>query len=187
MIPSALVRHLPALAVTLAFVALIALGARVDVAVPGSPVPQSLQTLAVLAAGLALGPRGGLAAGLLYLASGALGLPVFAGGASGLSALSGPTAGYLVGFPLAALLVGAGSRALAPSPVWRTMVVTLGLGLAGHLVILTLGWAGLALRIGVAEALSAGVTPFLWGMAIKSAALALIAPLLTGLRDRLNI
>jgi len=171
----------------LGFVLLIALGARVDVTVPGSPVPQSLQTLAVLAAGLALGPRWGLVAGLLYLAAGALGLPVFAGGASGLSALTGPTAGYLVGFPLAALLVGAGSRASSSRPAWRTMLFVLALGLAGHLVILVLGWAGLSLRIGVAEALSAGVTPFLWGMAVKSAALALIAPHLTRLRDRLNI
>lgn len=176
-----------ALLVTLAFVGLIALGARADVTVPGSPVPQSLQTLAVLAAGLALGPRWGLAAGLIYLAAGALGLPVFAGGSSGLAALSGPTAGYLVGFPLAAFLVGAGSRDLGPRPVWRTVPGVLGLGLAGHLLILTLGWAGLALRIDPAEALSAGVTPFLWGMAVKSAALSLIAPLLTTLRDRLNI
>lgn len=175
------------LVATLAFVGLIALGARVDVAVPGSPVPQSLQTLAVLAAGLALGLRWGLAAGLLYVAAGALGLPVFAGGASGLSALTGPTAGYLVGFPLAALLVGAGSRTLSPGPAWRTILLGFGLGLAGHLLILALGWAGLALRIGTAEALSAGVTPFLWGMAVKSAALALIAPLLLALRDRLNI
>ena len=179
--------RIAALVGILVFVALIALGARVDVAVPGSPVPQSLQTLAVLAAGLTLGPRWGLAAGLLYLAAGALGLPVFAGGASGLSALTGPTAGYLVGFPLAALLVGAGSRTLSPGPTWRTMLFILALGLAGHLLILALGWAGLSLRIGAAEALSAGVMPFLWGMAVKSAALALIAPLLTRLRDRLNI
>ena len=171
----------------LAFVGLIALGARVDVAVPGSPVPQSLQTLAVLAAGLALGSRWGLAAGLIYLAAGASGVPVFAGGASGLSALTGPTAGYLVGFPLAALMVGAGSRTLSPGPIWRTMLGGFALGLAGHLLILALGWAGLSLRIGATEALSAGVMPFLWGMAVKSAALALIAPLLTGLRDRLNI
>lgn len=175
------------LVATLTFVGLIALGARVDVAVPGSPVPQSLQTLAVLAAGLALGPRWGLAAGLLYLAAGALGLPVFAGGASGLPALTGPTAGYLIGFPLAALLVGAGSGPPSSGPGWRAMVVALGLALAGHLLILALGWAGLSLRIGASGALSAGVTPFLWGMAVKSAALALIAPLLTRLRDRLNI
>ncbi|HAJ04899.1 MAG TPA: biotin transporter BioY [Brevundimonas sp.] len=187
MTPSPLVRHLPALAATLGFVGLIALGARVDVAVPGSPVPQSLQTLSVLAAELALGPRWGLVAGLIYLAAGALGLPVFAGGASGVSAISGPTAGYLVGFPLAALLVGIGSRTLSPGPVWRTMLLIFALALAGHLVILALGWAGLGLRIGTSEALSAGVTPFLWGMAVKSAALALIAPLLLALRDRLNI
>ena len=187
MTPSPLVRHLPALAATLGFVGLIALGARVDVAVPGSPVPQSLQTLAVLAAGLTLGPRWGLAAGLLYLAAGALGMPVFAGGASGVSAISGPTVGYLVGFPLAALLVGAGSRALSPRPMWRTMLLIFALGLAGHLLILALGWAGLSLRIGVGPALEAGVTPFLWGMAVKSAALALSASLLLALRDRLNI
>lgn len=176
-----------ALFATLVFVGLITLGARVDVAVPGSPVPQSLQTLAVLAAGLALGPRWGLAAGLIYLAAGALGLPVFAGGSSGPAALSGPTAGYLVGFPLAALLVGAGSCTLSPGPAWRTMLLVFALGLAGHLLILALGWAGLALRIDSAEALSAGVTPFLWGMAVKSAGLAMVAPILTGLRDRLNI
>lgn len=179
--------RIAALVAILAFVGLIALGARVDVAVPGSPVPQSLQTLAVLAAGLALGPRWGLAAGLIYLAAGAAGVPVFAGGASGVSVLTGPTAGYLVGFPLAALLVGAGSQARPRSPVGRPMVVALSLGLAGHLLILTLGWAGLSLRMGAADALSAGVTPFLWGMAVKSVALALIAPLLLDLRGRLNI
>jgi biotin transport system substrate-specific component len=175
------------LVAALAFVGLIALGARVDVAVPGSPVPQSLQTLAVLAAGLALGPRGGLAAGLAYLAAGAVGLPVFSGGASGLVALTGPTAGYLIGFPLAALLVGAGSRRLPGRPVWRMAAVVVGLALAGHALILILGWAGLSLRMGAAPALTAGVTPFLWGMGVKSAALALIAPLLLGPRDRLNI
>ena len=72
-------------------------------------------------------------------------------------------------------------------PLWRTMLLIFALGLAGHLLILALGWAGLSLRIGAAEALSAGVTPFLWGMAVKSAALALSASLLLALRDRLNI
>ena len=171
----------------LGFVLLIAAGARVDVAVPGSPVPQSLQTLAVLAAGLALGPRWGLAAAALYVIAGALGLPVFADGASGLSVLRGPTAGYLAGFVLAAALVGALSGDLARATWKRQIATALGLALIGHGVILALGWAGLALRMGPAEALSAGVLPFLWGMAVKSAIVALAAPVLLALRQRLNI
>lgn len=187
MTPSPLVRHLPGLVATLAFVGLIALGARVDVAVPGSPVPQSLQTLAVLAAGLALGPRRGLAAGLLYLAAGVVGLPVFAGGASGLSALTGPTAGYLAGFVLAAGLVGGLSGDLMDRPWGRQIVTAFGLALAGHVLILALGWSGLALRLGPGGALSAGVWPFLRGMAVKSVIVAVAAPVLLCLRQRLNI
>ena len=171
----------------LGFVLLIALGARVDVAVPGSPVPQSLQTLAVLAAGLALGPRWGAGAAALYVLAGAAGLPVFADGASGLSVLTGPTAGYLAGFVLAAGLVGLLSGDLAGAPWGRQIVTALGLALAGHVVILALGWGGLALRLGPAAALSAGVWPFLWGMAVKAAIVAVAAPVLLGLRQRLNI
>ncbi|MBO9501849.1 biotin transporter BioY [Brevundimonas sp. A19_0] len=181
-------RHaLPCALACFGFVLLIALGARVDVAVPGSPVPQSLQTLVVLAAGLALGPRWGLAAAALYVLAGALGLPVFADGASGLSVLAGPTAGYLAGFVLAAGFVGALSDDLARGRRGRQIVTALGLGLVGHVLILAPGWAGLALRLGPAAALSAGVVPFLWGMVVKSAIVALAAPLLLGLRQRLNI
>lgn len=79
--------------------------------VPGIPVgglgvPITLQTLAVMLTGLVLGPvRGGLAV-LLYLLLGFVGLPVFSRGQSGLQVLSGPTAGYLVSFLVAALVVG---------------------------------------------------------------------------------
>jgi biotin transport system substrate-specific component len=83
--------------------------------VPGIPVgglgvPITLQTLAVMLTGLVLGPvRAGLAV-LLYLFLGFVGLPVFSRGQSGLQVLSGPTAGYLVSFLLAALVVGLAAR-----------------------------------------------------------------------------
>ena len=99
--------------VDLRSVALVAVFAALIVAsalVPGiqlaGGVPITLQTLAVMLAGLCLGAvRGGLAA-LLYLVLGLAGLPVFSGGKSGLQVLAGPSAGYLVSFVVAAFVVG---------------------------------------------------------------------------------
>ena len=85
---------------------IVALSAQVLVPVPFSPVPMTLQPLAVLAVGGLLGPVGGVSALILYIALGALGLPVFAGGGSGLLHLMGPTGGYLLAFPVAAGVTG---------------------------------------------------------------------------------
>jgi biotin transporter BioY len=74
---------------------LVALSAQVVVPVPFSPVPMTLQPLAVLAVGGLLGPVAGVSALIIYIALGALGLPVFAGGGSGILRLLGPTGGYL--------------------------------------------------------------------------------------------
>lgn len=185
MTPSPLIRGLPIVVAVAGFVALMAAGARVDVPVPGSPVPQSLQSLAVLAAGLALGPRWGAVAALVYLGLGAAGLPVFADGHSGLDVFTGPTAGYLLAFPPAAALAGMLVR--PGQAVLPDLAMTLVAALAGHGLILTLGWAGLALKLGAAAAFSAGVAPFLWGMMAKSLTLAALSPLLLRPRLRLNI
>ncbi len=75
-------------------------------AIPVGPVPITLQTLGVALTGLCLGPWRGFAAMALYLAVGTAGLPVFSGGAAGIGILIGPTGGYLLSFPLAALLGG---------------------------------------------------------------------------------
>lgn len=69
-------------------------------------VPITLQTFGVILAGATLGARRGFLAVLLYLAIGAIGLPVFAGGTAGLAPFAGPTVGYLIGMPLAALTAG---------------------------------------------------------------------------------
>src|SRR5215813_6187214 len=83
------------LALVVAASALTAAAAQVAIPVPWSPVPITGQTFAVLLSGAVLGGRRAFLAQALYLAEGALGLPVFAGGASGIAVLAGPTAGYL--------------------------------------------------------------------------------------------
>lgn len=70
------------------------------------PAPITLQTFGVMLAGLALGPRRGFVAVSLYLFAGAIGLPVFSGGSGGFASFVGPTAGYLISFPLLAAAVG---------------------------------------------------------------------------------
>jgi biotin transport system substrate-specific component len=146
-------------------VLIVAVSARMSVPVPGSEVPQSLQTLAVVLVGAWLGPRYGGLAAALYLALGAVGLPVYADGAGGAAHLLGPTAGYLVGFVLAAVFVGWGvGVGGARGRLIRAFLV---MALA-HLLILALGWLRLSLQIGASEALQTGVLPFLWGGVLKS-------------------
>ena len=144
--------------------AAIALGARLDVDLPGTPVPQSAQTLAVLMAGAALGKVRGPAAVLLYLLSGALGAPVFADGRSGLGVLAGPTAGYLGGFVVAAWLAGLWAER---GPGRKMATAFLGMLLA-HAVILLLGWLWLAKSFGMQRAFESGVAPFVVGGVFKS-------------------
>jgi biotin transport system substrate-specific component len=92
-----------------AFAALAALGAQVEIRLSLWEVPITLQTVAVYGAGLFLGGRNGMLAMLLYVAAGLV-LPVYAGGAAGTAHLAGATGGYLLAMPLAALTSGAVSR-----------------------------------------------------------------------------
>ena len=157
----------------LAAAAAIAASARLDLPVPGSPVPQSAQTLAVLLAGVVLGTRRGGAAVLAYLAAGALGAPVFADGAAGPRHLAGPTAGYLVGFVLAAAWTGwsAGAGHLQRFPAALAVMA------AGHVLILGLGWVRLTGLIDPGTAWVQGVEPFLLGGGVKSVLAAALAVL----------
>jgi biotin transport system substrate-specific component len=142
---------------------LVALAAQVVVPVPLSPVPMTLQPLAVLVVGGLLGAAGGVSALVLYIALGALGLPVFAGGGSGLLHLMGPTGGYLLAFPVAAGATGA-LVARAPGSVLRVLLAcALGMVIihAGGVAQLALlgGDPGLAFRV--------GFLPFLTGDLLK--------------------
>jgi biotin transport system substrate-specific component len=153
---------------------LVALSAQVVVPVPFSPVPMTLQPLAVLAVGGLLGAAGGLSALLLYIVLGALGLPVFAGGGAGFLHLVGPTGGYLLAFPIAAGVTGALAGREPRSPLRVLLACALGM-----VIIHTGGVAQLALLGGdPALAIRVGFVPFLTGDLLKvglAAALILVA------------
>jgi biotin transport system substrate-specific component len=159
----------------LAVVGSLLLTVSAKVQVPFWPVPMTMQTYAVLVIGAAYGARLGTATVLLYLAQGLVGLPVFAGAGAGPAYLIGPTAGYLVGFALAAGLVGwAADRGRGRSFVRMVAAMT-----AGHLLILALGVAWLAVGFGTGweRAVAVGLTPFWAATALKSALAAATLPL----------
>jgi biotin transport system substrate-specific component len=85
----------------------VALCAHIAIPLPGTPVPLTVQNFAVLLVGLLLGSRRGFAVLALYLAEGAMGMPVFSPmGPGGVAQLLGPTGGFLVAYPLVAWLTG---------------------------------------------------------------------------------
>ena len=161
------------------FGALTAVGAYIIIPLP--PVPITLQTLFLGLAGTLLGGRLAALSQVIYLLLGIIGLPVFAGGKSGLGVLFGPTGGYLIGFVVAAFVIG---RLVAlknrPGFVWICFSLT-----AGMAVIYTLGVLQLSLvaRLTLPKALTVGVLPFLPGDAVKIVLTALIA---RKLQDRLG-
>ncbi len=169
-------RILRNLVLALAGTALLTLSAKVQI--PFYPVPLTLQTLAVLALGMAYGWRLGAATLLIYLAEGAFGLPVFAGTPEkgiGLAYMMGPTGGYLLGFLLAAGLCGW----LAERGWDRSVPATAAAMFLGNLVIYLPGLLWLGGLLGWDKPiLEWGLTPFLLGDALK---LALAAALMPGI------
>ncbi|MBT0995297.1 biotin transporter BioY [Cellulomonas sp. DKR-3] len=151
------------LALVSVFAAFIAASALVPGIPTGVGVPITLQTFAVVLAGLVLGwRRGGLAA-LLYLAVGLAGVPVFANGSGGLGVLAGASAGYLVAFPLGAALAGLLANGARHATGGARYLVLVASGLtASALTIHPLGIAGIALNANLSaqEAFAAGAVYF---------------------------
>lgn len=140
------------------------IAAQAEIRLPWTPVPITGQTLAVLLSGVVLGARRAFLAQMLYLLEGCAGLPVFAGGGAGFLHLVGPTGGYLIGFPFAALVTGfLAERAWDRKPL--TMFATM---LAGSSVIFALGLAQLTRFLPADQVLQAGLLPFLPGDLVKS-------------------
>lgn len=159
----------------LALVGTVILWLSAKVQIPFQPVPLTLQTLAVLTLGVAYGWKLGGATLLLYLLEGAVGLPVFAGAwdeGAGWQHLVGPTAGYLVGFVVAAVLCGW----LAQRGWDRRLLQAAGAMVLGNLVIYGLGVTWLALQTDLNTALTYGLWPFLTGDAVKVALGACLLP-----------
>lgn len=157
---------------------LVALAAQVAVPLPFSPVPVTGQTYAVLVVGAALGARLGAVALVLYVLEGVVGLPVFApGGAVGLARLTGPTGGYLVGFVVAAALVGA----LAQFGWDRSITTSILAMLGGEIVIYVFGLPWLAAFVPIERVLVAGLLPFIPGDLVKLVLAALTPPAAWGI------
>lgn len=156
---------------------LTALCARVSFQLPFTPVPITLQTLSVLLVGAALGSkRGGLAL-LLYLAEGAIGLPVFApvvGSPGGFAALFSFTGGYLWSYPIAAFVVGW----LCERGLDRSFLTSALSMLPSTVIIYLLGvfQLGLVLHMTAAQAIQAGMLPFIPGDLFKLVVAALLLP-----------
>ncbi len=150
---------------------LIAVAAQINV--PMQPVPMTLQTLAVLAVGAAFGWRLGAATVALYVLEGAVGLPVFAEMKAGLAVLFGPTGGYLLGFILAAGVVGY----LAQRGFDRSMPKMLLAMLAGAVALYVPGLIWLSGYVGGAgSAVTFGLAPFWIGDIVKAVIAALAFP-----------
>ena len=168
LLPGALVRDV---ALVLGGAAFVGLSAQVAIPVPGTPVPVTGQTFAVLRTGAALGWRRAVPSMLVYLLVGMAGVPWFTGGGSGTGA---PTLGYVAGFVLAAALVGA----LAARGGDRTPARTALTMLLGTLVIYLVGvpYLAAALDTGLGDAVARGMRPFLLGDALKVALAAGLLP-----------
>lgn len=151
----------------------IALAAQVAIPLPGTPVPVTGQTFAVLLVGAALGSRLGLSAVALYVIQGAAGLPVWSPGASvGLARLGGPTGGYIIGFLVAAFVVG-----LLAERGWDRRLWTAALAmLAGEVVIYAIGVPWLARFVPAERVLDAGLIPFIGGDLWKLVTAAVLLP-----------
>ncbi|HEV8701400.1 MAG TPA: biotin transporter BioY [Candidatus Polarisedimenticolia bacterium] len=151
-------RPLTRVVLVLGFALLTWAGARVSVPLPLTPVPGTLQTLAVLLAGALLGPRAGAASQVSYLLLGLAGLPVFALPGAGPAYFLGPTGGYLVGFVIAAWTTGWLVRRLRGLGTWGTLAAFL----AGSVAVHACGLAWLSVFLGgPAAAWRAGSVPFL--------------------------
>lgn len=144
----------------LVFAMATAVSAKLQVTLPGTPVPFTFQPLLVLLAGGLLGARLGAASQVLYLTLGAIGIPVFAFG-GGAAYLVGHTGGYLLAYPLAAAAVGA----LARPGVARALLAML----AGLAIIYAGGVAWLAVLFGTGSVVALGLAPFIVADLVKAA------------------
>ena len=152
--------------------ALVGIAAQIAIPLPFTPVPLTLQTFAVLLVGASLGSLRGALSMVVYLLAGMVGVPWFAEGSSGFSSAS---FGYILGFIVAAFIVGR----LAERGASTTALRSAGLMVVGNIAIYAVGvtWLKFAIDVDWATAMSLGVVPFLIGDAVKIALAAGLLPL----------
>ncbi|GAC1478927.1 MAG: biotin transporter BioY [Gemmatimonadaceae bacterium] len=148
--------RVPAWVAVTGFAAAMAVASQVAIPLPFTPVPITLQPMVVVLAGLWLGPRLAVTSMLVYIAAGIVGLPVWSPiGLPGAARLVGPTGGYILAYPVAALTAGVlGARATTLTGRWLAAS-------AGMVVLLLGGTAQLAILTGsLSKALTFGLHPF---------------------------
>lgn len=157
--------------------AVTAVAAQITIPLPFSPVPFTLQVLAVILSGLLLGSRYGALAQATYVLVGAVGVPVFAGFRGGLGVLVGPTGGYLLSYPIAAAIAGLAAYAAANAVRRRALWSASLWGCVALAVIYALGatWLAAVTGLPLTVALAQGVLPFVPLDLIKVGLAALVA------------
>lgn len=167
---------------------IVALSAMVQI--PFYPVPFTLQTMAVLVVGAALGPRRAATSLALYMVLGVAGIPWFAGFTGGIAAIAKPTFGYIIGFIPAAFVLGYFARREWDRSLWRSLAA-FGIGVALPFVFGVPYLMGvfnfvLGQSMSVSAALAAGLYPFLIGEVVKWLAAAALLPGMWALVNRLT-
>ncbi len=151
----------------------VAACAHLSVPLPFTPVPITLQNFAVIVVGMMLGPVAGFSAMVLYLAEGAIGMPVFTPhSVGGVAHLLGPNAGYLFSYPLAAAVAGWVVSALQRvTSRFRSALVA---SIAASIPIFAMGagWLGHLLHLSGTTTWTLAVAPFLVGEIVKVTAAA---------------
>jgi biotin transport system substrate-specific component len=165
------VRHIALVAIG---VLLIAIGAKISFVLPDNPIPVTGQTFGVLVAGGALGFRRGIAAAGIYVLLGVIGLPFFALNRTGIEVIWGASGGYLIGFIVAAAIVGR----LAELGWDRKIVGAIGAMLIANAAIylIAVPWLAVTAGYGPEEAIQKGFLAFVVGDAIKLALAAAAFP-----------
>lgn len=158
-------RSLPVQAALLLFgTGVLALASQISV--PMVPVPITMQTFAITMIGVLYGWRLGALTVLAWLGEAMMGLPVLANGGGGFAPFVGPTAGYLVAFPIIAALAGyLAEKGWTGSHVVKSFLAHL----SANILCLAIGGAWLGYLIGAEKGLALGVTPFILGAVLKSA------------------
>jgi biotin transport system substrate-specific component len=154
--------------------AFVAACAHISLPLPFTPVPLTLQNFAVILVGMALGPIAGFSAMVLYLAEGALGLPVFtpSGGPAGMAHLLGPNGGFLFSYPLAAATAAWGVRAMQLITTRFRAAIVAASAATLPIFLLGAGWLAYYAHHSVSATWSLAVSPFIPGEIVKITAAA---------------
>ena len=163
LVPAVRARNAVLVALGVLFTALLA---QVSIPVPGSPVPITGQTLAVVLTAASLGPVRGVAVQAFYILAALVGLPFYSEASGGVDVVFGATGGYVVGFIPAAFLIGkAARRGMDRRPLQAAPLFD-----AGQAVIFAVGvpWLAVSADMNAAQALDAGFYPFILGGLVKA-------------------